>query len=441
MKFYRNSFLFVFLSGVLALFLVSCLPTDPQLLPEKTSLVSETTYEQPYILTEEVDEFIIQQPVRFSVLVFNSATQITSANLEIKNLHGDILYAGLLSPTQNDIEIQDSEANAYYQLKITKDFLVPIVKIYSKSDLLDSKLTFQFINFKAVPQPIYWGLFRETDNGPSVQMDLIADFEQNFSYRPFSVMWYLDWNLAFPAKDCLKVIEYGAIPHLVWEPCEWRIPSRNTLYLQDIIKHKWDPYINQWAKDVAQFKYPVFIRFMHEFNGNWYPWSLDKNGQDPKLYIRAFQYVVNRFRAVGATNAIWIWCPNQESIPNQPWNDFTKAYPGNTYVDWIGIDGYNFGTSQPWSHWVSFEGLFQKSIETISRLYPTKPIMIAEFASAEVGGNKAEWMSEIPLALSKFKNVKALYWFDIKKETDWTIQSSPESKEAFQKILLNSVFH
>ncbi|MFA5879311.1 MAG: sugar-binding protein [Candidatus Margulisiibacteriota bacterium] len=292
------------------------------------------------------------------------------------------------------------------------------------------------VNKGSEDQGVYFGLFRE---GAPRNMGLIKNFEKTYNFRPHIIMWYLDWNQKFPLADCMKILEYGAIPQIVWEPWIWG--DFNAIKLNNIINGEWDDYITTWAKDIKRFQYPIFIRFAHEFNIDGYPWSLIHNDKDPNRYIKAFRHVVDIFRKEGAYNALFIWCPMNYSYPNEPWNDFMKAYPGDDYVDWIGLDGYNWGVSQTWSQWQTFEDLFKEPLRKFALKIPDKPIMIGEFSSTPLGGDKAQWILDIPSYLkTTLKPIKAILWFDIKKEADWRICGPPNAAEAFKVMIQDPIF-
>ena len=81
----------------------------------------------------------------------------------------------------------------------------------------------------------------------------------------------------------------------------------------------------------------------------------------------------------------WVWSPY---VACGSCTAFYKVYPGDAYVDWVALDGYNWGTSQSWSSWQTMAQIFPKSYDAVTRLAPRKPFMIAEIAPPEVGGNK-----------------------------------------------------
>jgi len=282
----------------------------------------------------------------------------------------------------------------------------------------------------------YLGLFRE---GAPQNMAYIKSFEKTFNKRPAMIMWYADYSSDFPAEDCEDVYKYGAVPQIVWEPWIWG--DEGKIKLDNIIKGEWDRYIEEWAKDIKAFKKTVFLRWGHEFNIEKYPWGIINNGRIPEKYVKAYRRVHDIFKKAGAANVKWIWCFNNYPNPNEPWNSWDMAYPGDEYVDWIGIDGYNWGTSQSWSGWQSFKEMFRDQVREVSKKYPGKPVMIAEFGSCEDGGNKANWVKDIPSAMKiSMTQVKAMILFDTKKECDWRTTSSKKAEEAYRSILKDPYF-
>ena len=134
---------------------------------------------------------------------------------------------------------------------------------------------------------------------------------------------------------------------------------------------------------------------------------------------------------------MWAWCPDVTDTNNG--NAMTMSYyPGDDYVDWTGVDGYNWGSTN--GGWQTFKQVFQK-------IYPLlaakgKPILIGEMASAEAGGDKAQWIDEmIPTLKSTFPLFKGVVWFDVNKETDWRIASSPNALAAFKRMASDPYFN
>jgi beta-mannanase len=135
----------------------------------------------------------------------------------------------------------------------------------------------------------------------------------------------------------------------------------------------------------------------------------------------------------GGTNALWVFCPNAASVPGDSWNVWSNYYPGDAYVDWMGLDGYNWGTTMTGSTWQSFSSIASLIYSGLAA--KGKPVMIPETASAEVGGDKAAWIAAIlPSLKSQFPQIKAFVWFDMNKETDWRVNSSAGAQQAFTAL-------
>jgi hypothetical protein len=282
----------------------------------------------------------------------------------------------------------------------------------------------------------YLGVFRE---GAPQNMAFITSFEKTFNKKPSMVMWYTDYSSDFPLEGCKNVYAYGAVPHIVWQPWIWG--DEEKIKLDNIISGEWDRYIEKWAKSAAAFKKTIFIRWGHEFNIEKYPWCIGNNNKSPEKYIKAYRHVHDIFTKAGANNIKWVWCFNNYPSPNANWNNWDLAYPGDEYVDWIGIDGYNWGTTQSWGGWQSFKEMFRDQIREASKNHPGKPVMIAEFGSAEEGGNKAQWIKDIPFDLkTSMTQVKAIVLFDLKKECDWRATSCLKTEDAYRAIFKDPFF-
>lgn len=284
-------------------------------------------------------------------------------------------------------------------------------------------------------QGVYFGIFRE---GAPANMGLVKNLENKVGTKFPIVMWYQDYSSLFNPDLCNRVIANGAIPHIVWEPWLWK--DKEKIKLDNINAGEWDAHIREWAQDIKAWGKPVFIRWGHEFNIEGYPWCIVNNNRDPKKYVAAFRRVRNIFKKEGADNALFVWAPMNDSWPKESWNDMHLAYPGDEYVDWIGLDGYNWGTTQDWSSWQSFRGLFRDIARQMWRKHPTKPIMIAELGSSEKGGDKAKWMEDMLQDLKRMPYVKAIHWFDEKKEADWRIDANAKILAAFKKVINDPYF-
>ena len=176
----------------------------------------------------------------------------------------------------------------------------------------------------------------------------------------------------------------------------------------------------------------MLLRFAHEMNGTWYPWSEGVNGNGPGDYVAAWRHVRGLVDAAGASNVSWVWSPNVPYAGSVP---LAGLYPGAGSVDVVALDGYNFGTSQSWSSWVQPEALFGPGLQELRALAPGLPVLVAETASAEAGGSKADWVRSLLAYLAAQPDVTGVVWFHFLKETDWRLDSSASSATAVREAL------
>jgi beta-mannanase len=184
------------------------------------------------------------------------------------------------------------------------------------------------------------------------------------------------------------------------------------------------------------------MRFDHEMNGWWqFPWSEQVNGNQPGDYVKAWKHVHDIFTQAGATNVTWVWAPNIIGPNTTP---LASLYPGDTYVDWLAMDGYNWGSDHS-NVWQSFSQVFAPTYSALTQLAPGKPIMLAETASSENGGSKAAWITDAMQTQlpANFPMIKALVWFNWNagdSTLSWPINSSQSALDAFKSAVGSSYY-
>ncbi len=264
------------------------------------------------------------------------------------------------------------------------------------------------------PNETWWGL--EDDKRK------VTEFETMVGRRLAVDMHYYRWEDAFPT----------ALEE--WDAAQCRAPmvAWAGSHLAAIARGDQDAHIRARARSVKRFGHPIFIRWAYEMNGDWWNWATANSDRDPTVFVAAWRRIHRIFRSAGASNAVWVWSPNEASFPDEGWNQPERYYPGDDVVDWVGIDGYNWGALHPWSSWRTFADIFRP---VYTRYAGRKPIMIAEAASTELGGDKAAWIADMRRSLhDEFPAVRAVIWFNSRKETDWRIDSSPSALESFRAL-------
>lgn len=257
----------------------------------------------------------------------------------------------------------------------------------------------------------------------------INNWQTLADYKLDTVMAYVDWSTNFSSIQntfMSAIYNNGSEAIITWEP--WGLSNN------DISQGRKDSYIRQMASDMKAFNKEIYISLMHEANGNWYDWAIgDSNVNNNQTYIAAYRHVVDIFRQVGANKVKFIWNINAGS--SGAGTSFTGHYPGDAYVDYVAIDGYNWGNTQSWgSTWQSFDSIFASPYQALSSI--NKPIFITEFSCTEKGGNKAQWITETFNTIrAKYPRIKLVSWFGENKEQDWRINSSSAALAAFRAAL------
>jgi hypothetical protein len=277
----------------------------------------------------------------------------------------------------------------------------------------------------------------------------VLALEDSLGVRFALVQVYTAWGdrpeQRFPARILQAIREMGSIPVVTWEP--WLTDFENRLHphlplrdardrggLAAIASGDYDFYIDAWARDAAQFGSPLLLRLAHEFNDPYrYPWGPQNN--QPNDFILAWRRVVDRFRAAGAHNVVWVWAPHIA------YEGFEWFYPGEEYVDWVGTGVLNYGTVAQWSRWWTFDEIFGQRYQSVAQY--DKPVMIAEFGSLAVGGDRAEWYEDALDALpDRFPQVKAIVFFHVPADQtvtyqalDWSLLQDSVSLRAIREAL------
>ncbi|KUI28499.1 endoglucanase [Mycobacterium sp. IS-1742] len=246
------------------------------------------------------------------------------------------------------------------------------------------------------------------------------------------ILWYEDFAAPPPVSGIAKVDAAGATAVITWEPWLWRtdVTAAGAATMSGIAEGRHDDHLFAWAAALAVTGTPVHLRFAHEFNGDWYPWT-PAQGTTPDVYVAAWRHTHDLFRRAGATNVRWMWSPDAMSRGDQP---LSAWFPGDDYVDVVGIDGYNWGTTRPWSRWTPPVELFGPAVTEV-RALTGRPMMLAEVGCAEDGGDKADWISALIAWAAAQPDVGAVIWFDHDKETDWRITSTPAATAAMADAL------
>src|SRR6478736_47274 len=289
--------------------------------------------------------------------------------------------------------------------------------------------------------PFNWATFDDAANEVGRQQSMVGFFG--------------GWDEAYRANAVTRAWQRGMLPMLTWESRP--IGSGNDVVdepdytLPKIIAGDFDAYLTQYAKDIASTGLPLAIRLDHEMNGVWYPWAEQTgsgapiNGNNVGDYVKMWQHVHDVFEANGANQyVIWVWAPNiVNNLPaaNQSTDFLRSLYPGDAYVDWVGVSGYQRPPYKS-DNDATFGYTFDRTLNQLREI-TDKKILLAEVGASEVGGTKPAWVKSFFEGFDPGRNddVIGFAWFNLAVTTyvdgqlatnDWRVDSRANSLEAFR---------
>jgi hypothetical protein len=222
--------------------------------------------------------------------------------------------------------------------------------------------------------------------------------------KPRVVVYYSGWMEPFKVSFATTVARVGAVPLVQMNPTKTSVAA--------IAAGHYDNYLNAYAKAVRAYHHPVILSFGHEMNGHWYTWGYTHTS--PAVFVAAWRHIVTVFRARGAQNVTWLWTINtihkKTRVPSpQPW------WPGGSYVNWIGIDGYFTNSSSV------FASVFGPTIVYVRSL-THKPILITETSATPASSQPAK-ITELFGGIRLYR-LLGFVWFNSVDRVDWRLNSS-----------------
>jgi hypothetical protein len=261
------------------------------------------------------------------------------------------------------------------------------------------------------------------------------------------VGYFQSWADEFRPDAVRETWSRGAVPLITWESRSVGGPATGgddpAYSLPVILSGRYDDYLRRWARGVRDLGLPLIMRFDHEMNAPWYPWAevavsagTNVNGNRRGDFARTWRHVHDIFTQEGANDlVVWLWSPNRVNrIPQQP--PPVEFYPGDDYVDWIGMSGYH----RSYDPAPTFDDTFGPTLRLL-RAAAAKPILLAEIGATEIGGDKAAWERDLFRGLAGNPDIVGFAWFNLTVTSsvggelvtnDWRIDSSRASIEAMR---------
>jgi len=299
------------------------------------------------------------------------------------------------------------------------DYIMPSFKLTEKSGEMKEDVVFEPVDkiYDEKTQEFYNKYFvnnEKVDFGifepafPPYSYQLIQ-LEQKLDYNFPVILMYNSFSLPYKtdymnnAKELGKVVEYTlyAIDN---------VNGKEKDITLDILEGKYDEYLDSLAQSFNEYDYPVLFRLNNEMNGEWVLYSSHQVGRDTDLFIASWRYIYDKFKEHRVDNLIFVWNPNELSFPDFSYNNYLCYYPGNEYVDVVGLTAYNTGNYYNGEKWRSFSEAYDHFYYDYAKRFK-HPMMITEFSCASAGGNKSLWHDNMFNVIESYDRIKlAVLW-------------------------------
>jgi hypothetical protein len=260
--------------------------------------------------------------------------------------------------------------------------------------------------FFSMESPLRWGIFEPSAPQVFEKLDLL---ESQLNYTFPILVRYQSFDENLPILALESAYERGRTVELTLQTSHYFTDNSSVIY--DILDGKYDDYFTLYAEQLKAFGHPVLFRLNNEMNGDWCWYSAAYYSKDAELYKAMWRHIRTIFNENGVENVLWVWNPHDLSFPNFKWNHYLRYYPGDEYVDIIGLTGYNTGTYFAGEKWREFASIYPDIYAEYDRHF-AKPFMIAEFGSNSVGGDKAAWLVRMFDQINQFNKIKIAIWWN-----------------------------
>ncbi|NLK72680.1 MAG: endoglucanase [Clostridiales bacterium] len=300
----------------------------------------------------------------------------------------------------NSMKIIEKKGKAYTdrlpEYDVSRNWNDETKAFYEKYFVDSDKLTWGIFDDRV---PDYLEYFTETENKLNYKFECVVRYQNLPSSQGIDAI-----------KNALeKAYNDGRYVELTLQTIRQTPEEGNIMY--DILNGEYDVFFNEYAVMLREFRHPVLFRLDNEMNGDWCLYSAYHTSKDTLIYKEVYKYIHKIFKDNNVDNVIWVWNPHDKSFPNFKWNDALMYYPGDSYVDVVGLTGYNTGTYYQGEIWRGFTEIYDELYTLYDRLY-NKPFMITEFSSSSIGGDKEAWIKEMFQNITRYERIKAAIWWN-----------------------------
>lgn len=289
-------------------------------------------------------------------------------------------------------------------------------------------------------KPIYLGFWTEgfwDKTANTLHPEVLKALEIKIGKQAAIAHYYRGWeelNTANLLSELLTISQNGWRPMVSANPYFFNeCPANGQPLYKAIAQGNCDQFLKEVGQNLKKFAKPMFLRFAWEMNIPSMEWEIARTGSSNEDFISAWRHIHDIIYKEGATNVLWVFAPDVGNTL------YRNIYPGDAYVDWTALDGYNWGTTQPWSKWQSFSQVFQSAYKEITKIAPNKPLMLSEVNTTDVGGDKAKWYEDMLITQipANFPKIGAIVFYNEDRQAtekvNWKIDVSNFTLASFRK--------
>lgn len=270
----------------------------------------------------------------------------------------------------------------------------------------------------------------------------------------FSHNWFRR-DRSFPTATASWVRDRDAVPFIrLMLRGRGEAADDDAFRLRRILDGAFDTDLTAWGEGAAAFDSPIIVEWGTEMNGDWFGWNGRWNGGaevGPRRFRQAYRHIVRVIERAGADDITWAWHVNGDSSPAKAWNQPEQYYPGDDWVDWVGLSAYGALTPQDQRRdWVSFRRNLDELVPRLATIAPGKPIMVFEFGMT--GGNphgSAAAYADLAvedLLTNRWPEVRGFSWWnetwpndgDPAHDTEMRLQHLGGVRRVFQEHLVDN---
>ena len=251
-----------------------------------------------------------------------------------------------------------------------------------------------------------WGIFEPTAPG---SLNYLHELEKQMDYKFDFLILYKTFDAPFPAQELANAYQEQRFVQLTLQTMSINGNNLNISY--EILNGLYDGFFTDYALKAKAFGHPLLFRLNNEMNGDWCVYSSYYSSKDTEIYKAVWHHIYKIFAANQVNNVLWVWNPNDISFPGFKWNHALNYFPGEEYVDIIGLTGYNTGNYYPGEYWREFTSIYDPLYHEYRQLFDY-PFIVSEFGCNSIGGQKSWWINDMFANMKKYPGIKAAIWFN-----------------------------